>query len=888
MSATSVGQIGLDLVLNSKGFHKQMSGITGIAKKAGAALAAAFTVKKIIDFGAQCLELGSDLAEVQNVVDVTFPAMAKQVNSFAQDAAVSFGMSETMAKKFTGTFGAMSKSFGFTEKEAYDMSTTLTGLAGDVASFYNISQDESYTKLKSIFTGETESLKDLGVVMTQSALDAFALAKGYGKATAQMSEQEKVALRYAFVQDKLSAAQGDFMRTSDSWANQTRLLKLQFDSLKASIGQGLIAVLTPVIKWMNVLLSKLNVVAKKFADFMSVITGKKQQSGGGGSGVSQVTQDTEELTGSMGGAADTAQKTAKKIKNAFLGIDEINTLPAAPDEEGLSGGGSSAGGGMGDVEAPEAAEEVQKVNPLLDKVLAKAKELAAIFKGGFKEGLGADFEASLKRQKQHIENIGKNLKDIFTDPQVVGAADTFAKKTAKALGQIAGSVVSIGATISENLLGGIDGYLQHNSCFIKKRIAGILDASGEIAELGGSFAVAFANVMEVFRSDAAKSCTESIIAVFANVGLTAMELGAKLGRDMLGVIVKPFVDNKDAIRNALQGMIEVASGILGTFSTTVRTMCSEVIRMYDEHLKPLFDSIAEGISELTASFLSCYETYLAPVLDYLGTKISDLIANHIGPCVSKVISFIGTVADAVKDIWQVWVKPFFDFLINTIIPILAPIIQTIGAIACDAGGIIMDSIGALFEVASGLINFITGLFTGNWRKAWEGMKQVVSGASSFMKACVNGIISVIESLMNGLICGVNTAIRALNKLSFKVPDWIPNIGGKSFGFNLNEIPKASIPRLAQGGYVEKNTPRLAMIGDNRHYGEIVSPEDKMEAVFLQALDKFFAKFMEASVSRGTPVESGGDIIIPIYIGTEKIDEIIITAEQRKNMRTGGR
>ena len=148
MAAESVGQIGLDLVVNQNQFKRQMSGITGLAKKAGAALAAAFAVKKIVQFGNECIKLGSDLAEVQNVVDVTFPAMTAQVDKFAKSAAGSFGLSETMAKRFTGTFGAMAKAFGFSEQAAYDMSTTLTGLSGDIASFYNISQDEAYTKLK--------------------------------------------------------------------------------------------------------------------------------------------------------------------------------------------------------------------------------------------------------------------------------------------------------------------------------------------------------------------------------------------------------------------------------------------------------------------------------------------------------------------------------------------------------------------------------------------------------------------------------------------------------------------------------------------------------------------------------------------------------------------
>ena len=172
MPGNSVGQIGLDLVANTQGFQRQMSGITGMAKSAGKALAGAFAVKKLVDFGKECLDLGSDLAEVQNVVDVTFPAMSEKVDSFAKSAASSFGLSETMAKQYVGTFGSMAKAFGFTEQQAYGMGAALTGLSGDVASFYNLSQDEAYTKLKSVFTGETESLKDLGVVMTQTAMDS--------------------------------------------------------------------------------------------------------------------------------------------------------------------------------------------------------------------------------------------------------------------------------------------------------------------------------------------------------------------------------------------------------------------------------------------------------------------------------------------------------------------------------------------------------------------------------------------------------------------------------------------------------------------------------------------------------------------------------------------
>lgn len=364
MAADSAGQIGLDLVINQQQFNKQLGGIQNLAKKTGKMLAGAFAVKGLTSFAKDCIELGSDLTEVQNVVDVVFPTMSKKVNEFAQNAASTFGLSETMAKKFTGTFGAMANAFGFSEKESYKMSTALTGLAGDVASFYNISQDEAFTKLKSVFSGETETLKDLGIVMTQTALDQYALANGFGKTTSAMTEQEKVALRYAFVQQQLQNATGDFSRTSDQWANQIRILSLQFDSLKASIGQGLINLFLPIIKVINTVLGKLMTLANAFKSFTAMIMGKKTSgasasldktatsAGKVSNSLNNATSSANKLNKSTKKVGDTAKKTAKKI-SGLMGFDQINKLTETKGSSGSksstpsSGTGSAAGGASG-------------------------------------------------------------------------------------------------------------------------------------------------------------------------------------------------------------------------------------------------------------------------------------------------------------------------------------------------------------------------------------------------------------------------------------------------------------------------------------------------------------------------------------------------------------
>lgn len=380
------GSIVIDTRIDTSDFvnlKQQFSGLASTAKKLGVAIGAAFSVRAITQFAKECLNLGSDLQEVQNVVDVTFTTMNEQVNAFAQNAVNTAGLSETMAKRYAGTFGTMSKAFGFAESEAFAMSTALTQLAGDVASFYNITQDEAYTKLKSVFTGETESLKDLGVVMTQAALDSYALANGYGKTTSAMSEQEKVALRYAFVMDQLSAASGDFLRTSDGWANQTRVLALQFEQLKAIIGQGLINALTPVIKVINTILAGLMGLAKAFAQFTSLLFGNAVSVSGGGA--------QEELAGiadgyeaAAGGAEDLAgatEKAGKAAKKYLAGFDEIQKL-GSPDTSGGGGSGGAGGGvgGIGDFDFGAIGAEMNledNISPQVEAMVAKIRELIA-------------------------------------------------------------------------------------------------------------------------------------------------------------------------------------------------------------------------------------------------------------------------------------------------------------------------------------------------------------------------------------------------------------------------------------------------------------------------------------------------------------------------------
>lgn len=860
MSATSVGQIGLDLVVNQKQFHNQMSGIQQLAKKTGKMLAFAFAVKKLIDFGKECLNLGSDLQEVQNVVDVTFPNMTAKVNDFAKSASASFGLSETMAKKFTGTYGAMAKAFGFTEKAAFEMGSTLTGLAGDVASFYNISQDEAYTKLKSVFSGETETLKDLGIVMTQTALDAYALANGYGKTTKSMSEAEKVALRYAFVQKQLTAAAGDFARTSDSWANQTRILKLQFDSLKASIGQGLINLFTPVIKVVNYLIGKLSVLATKFKSLTELLTGKKLSN----NQINDAIVGADGLTESVSGIGDAAKKSVKEMK-ALAGFDELNDISS-----GSASSGSDSSGGVSGVNSTdgligllnnEIKDNEQATNKFVERFKATIESLRDAF---------TPTTTAWKEALTQLKGVWNDAKPSF----IQGAKD------------IKGSFLKVSNYLIKDFVPNIVNSFSKNIAPVFTDVLSIsIDTAGKYFKTYGKII---------------KSCTDTVIIpalrlieeVYTGICESIGNAWGEYGAPLMANLTTTFDKIQNILRKFYYNLVEpILSAVLDTLS-----------QIWEETLKPLVEKAISSILEIANEISIFYNKVLLPVIDWLLDNLYPIIRkvvdailettkkafSSIGKIIGSVIDFIkGTIKfivgvftgdwkkawtgikDIFSGIWDAivgvvelaWIsiqtpfkyaKSFFAEVWNKIKEVFSGVVDWFKSIFQTAWDGIKNAFSSVGTFFSGIWSTIKGKFSNvkNWFKgtfqdAWDAIKGVFSGVGSFfggiwdkiknkftklgtsignaisssVKSGINGIIGSIEKVINKAIGMINGAIKIVNKMP---------------GVKIGTIDKLTLPRLANGGFVKANSPQLAIIGDNRHHGEIVSPDDKLEQMALTA------------------------------------------------------
>ena len=376
-------------------------------------------VRKLISIAKEGIELASQLEEVQNVVEVSFGNMTQDVEEFSKKALYSLGMSELTAKKMASTFMAMSNSMGISAKDGRNMALQLTALAADMASFYNVSQEVAQTALNSIFTGETETLKKFGVVLTETNLKAFALSRGITKSYSSMTEAEKVALRYNYVLQATANAQGDFARTSGSWANQTRLLKEQLNILKTALGQILIAVILPLVKALNALLSFIISIGRAIGSLF----GKK-------TGMVKTISDANTITGGLAGKADSvsdgfekANQSAKKLQRTIAAFDELNVLN--PKDQGSSSGTDLSGGGF-DLGIPEDDynAELGKANSFFDKLeQAVVKFFNKIKNSPFGQWLSATIKLigqTFKNiyntiLKPIIENIGNSFSNLWNE-----------------------------------------------------------------------------------------------------------------------------------------------------------------------------------------------------------------------------------------------------------------------------------------------------------------------------------------------------------------------------------------------------------------------------------------------------------------------------------------
>lgn len=575
-------------------FQRLGSGSSGL-KTASFNLSALFktaigfkAIQGLVDFGRSAVDLGSQITEVENVVDVAFGSMSDKAYQFASTAKEQFGLSELAAKQYSGTMMAMMKSSGVAQDAASKMSISLAGLAGDIASFYNIDTDTAFQKIRSGISGEIEPLRQLGINLSVANMEAYALSRGITTSYNAMSQAEKVALRYNYLMSVTGDVQGDFARTSGTWANQVRLLTLNFQSLSAVIGQGLIAGILPAIQALNALMSKLMQAANVFRNFMYVLMGKKLKGSQGG--VSDIVSNLggiETAGDDASSGLDDATSSAKKLKKALsvLPFDQLNQLADNSDNSGTAS--KSLGSGLGDL-----ADSFAGIQDSMDEVLTVdetpinkwAAKIRKAFLAKDWKGVGTTIADMLNLGMKKVYNVisWNNVGPKITE--FVNAFTTAFNSMVSGIDfDLMGRLLGAGINTAVNTLnlllgdGGID--FSEIGAKLSQLLKGAIkeiDWTGLGNLIGNSFMASW-KMLSGFVKDMSKK---------DGAGITGWgKLGTAIGKALNGAIKK--ID-MNTIADALSGLLNGAFESLKSFTETFN---------WDDLATKIRDGIAKFIKE---------------------------------------------------------------------------------------------------------------------------------------------------------------------------------------------------------------------------------------------------------------------------------------------------
>lgn len=599
MAGNYDGSIRIDTAINAAPLDSGLDQIEGKLKSVGAKIGLAFGVKELVDFGKRSVDAASDLAEAQNVVDTAFGAMSYKMEQFADTALETYGISELTAKNMGSTYMAMAKGMGVATDAASDMAVTLTGRLSDIMSFYNKTQSEVDTIGRALITGETEPLKAIGVVMTQTNLSAYAMAQGFSKTYAEMSSNEQLLVRYKYFLEQTALAQGDFAKTSEGWANQTRLLSERINEFMTNLGGLIMNTLTPALQFANEAVS-----------FLNELFFGGNDSAGDSTAVKNAEAVTDEVT-AMGTAAE---KSEKKLNNLLSGFDELHIISGAKseDDEDIEGAGIDTSDLLGvnlEADTDTAKKSAEKYREIINKIylafknhpLTKAvediiKKLGEFF--GF-------FEPNGENNKIDAGNITKSLMDIL------GAFLAF-----KSISAVTKGVISFGKGFSS--------------------LIGLIAAHPVGAAVLGITALAIG----LFKLDKELE-HQRIVDCFGDIAISLDEIDELISpiTEDVDKVAEAFADSKQRLNSARDSFSEVAQAVQKTADAFKNGSVEQDVESFTKKLDDFVDSALEVNSAV-------YDTSALETLFASDGEIDDEEQKIL----DRFNKFGGTVADKIETI----------------------------------------------------------------------------------------------------------------------------------------------------------------------------------------------------------------------------------------------
>lgn len=781
------GHLNFDTGVDTKGFNRgtmsisnSLGGLKSALGKVAIAAAAAFSIKQTIEFGKQAVEAAANINAANSQVEQTFGSLQSAAESAMKKVADSSGILQTRLQNTGTSIYAFAKTTGMDSVSALNMMEEALQVTADSAAYYDRSLEDTAESLKSFLKGNFENDAALGLSCTETTRNAAA-NKLYGKSFTELSEAQKQLTLLQMVKDAnaLSGAEGQAAREADGWENVIGNLKEAWRQFLGVVGQPILSVAVNVVKSMTSALQKMTEAANAAVTAISELFGIQLMNASSAGSIADSTQSAAENYSDM---AQSAEEIQKANENSLASFDKVNKLSDSSSSNSSANGISSS--------------QPDTVTAAVDTSAAN-KEFSS-------------FLDSVKKQFKALEKyISKKFKPIFKN--IWGGLKHESLELADILGGVFSDIHSLAEPLKKYFVNDFTPYLQ------------------TVFRTCGTIAVGLFDSFNKVFSDIWNLAVFPILQNFLSVGLPIITQFSTQMWNTTGVLF----DNIKVIFDTLWS--GAVAPILGFISQLWCDTWQTVSDFWNEWGQPVFDGINTAITTTKDIILNIWETILQPIFEKSMETLDKIWTEHLQPLIAEFLDFVGELVTGATDIYNQFIAPIVNWLVNTLGPIVVQIVNniqdTIGAVI----GNIIDAVKGVITVLKGIIQFISGVFTGDWKKAWQGVKNIFKGIwdsfVSIVKIPINLIIGLINGLTGAVESAINWIIEKINTLSWDVPDWVPVIGGETFGFNFDTIDIPKIPKLATGGLA--TAPTLAMVGDNRNAKtdpEVISPLSKLQGM----------------------------------------------------------
>lgn len=726
-----------------------------LAKFAGFAIIG----KKLLDVGMYSTQTALEVSAAMNQIKRQMGESSQSFLKWVNDNANAMNMGVGEATKYGAVYSNLFSGFIKDTNKLSAYTAKMLQTSAVVAEGSGRTITDVMERIRSGLLGNTEAIEDLGINVNVAMIESTEAFKKFanGQSWQQLDYQTQQQIRLMAILEQATAKYGNTL--SNSVNGRISLFKSLMKDAALNLGNSMLPIINAIMPVLNSFAMVLKNVTAKLAEFIALMFNKKAtvKDGVGGAvgdmgnamkdaagGAGDLADAVDDAGDSAGGLADNLGDSAKNAKKAakellgLLGFDEINILQKPKDDDaGSSGGGGKGGKGKEGGGGPfkdilpevELTDMDNQFKSIFDGLGDKLKGLFDLFKKGFDAAFRPE---GLERIKAALERIKKTLEEIATDPRVVNAFNRMAEKIAYALGQVTGSIATIGLGIGVFLAESIANGLGRQKERIIRALVALFDNIGNIAEAVGNIAQAFSSAFyDVITSTGAVRIGSAIVSTFLSLSSKAVEIGSKLGGDLFKGLERIVTDNAPKLSSSLQGALDAIAPVFETIEKAVNRFGDAFSRVYDEHVSPFITTISSGISQIVSVFLDSFDNNVTPALQRFSDGFEDVYNNHIGPAIDSLSQAFGGLVDVLKQVWEDNMQPFAEFLADTFGINIGEVADVLGGAILEALKILADTVKVVSDAFVAFSDWckdnreiVSAMATaiGLVSTAWEGIK----------------------------------------------------------------------------------------------------------------------------------------------------------------------